>query len=288
MRSMSRLFMSGMVVFSLSACGSQNAATSQTKDEGGGDRSLQEGGFTFGDPTVQEIQTSSEIADKLSRGENVALDYEELSQEATLTLFQQHQNDGGTVVVRNDPAPAPTEPANQQDKVALMLAEGDTLGTIERIIAIGEKAYQIIRDNRAVAEITTRSVAALPEGSNLSNTANCSTPEYRSYALAVSNLFRIETVRLEYTVSYQYACSVNGRGRYLVGVRVHPTHVKVLWGYTLNFALDDAVVTNIGSADAPTAHIQLFTTARISTLLKVGSQGRIFSINGASGTLSAR
>lgn len=281
----------------LSSCGASSDGSILNEGEGqqpqGQGQEADRDAYTFEDPTLSEVETSSEVIAAIASGAEVPVELELPSQSESLAMLHGSGQSGQPQDTQVVAGPRPEEQgplAEEPQDGYLLSGEGaaGTLDVIERIVAIGEKVYQVVRDNRATQNVNTRSASALPQGTTVEQMSNCTEPQYRSFALAARNLFRVETVRLEYTLVYQYACQANGRGRYLTNVRVHPTHIKVLWGYTLNFSVDDMIATNLGSGQDPIANMAVYTTATISTLLKTGSSGKIFSIRGDNGAVTQR
>ena len=121
------------------------------------------------------------------------------------------------------------------------------------------KVWQIIVDNRAVANVETLSTSALPKvvHQDWESMTGWKPERTVKFKLAVTNLLGMNVVEMDYSVRLLFGGSVGGKGLYIASAQVIPDKVNVLWGYNLEVTVNAAAVYNIGTVRSPVAAIDL-------------------------------
>jgi hypothetical protein len=127
------------------------------------------------------------------------------------------------------------------------------------IADVALKIWDIIEQNKAVANVEMAGTSALPKIANQNWQVMTGWKPERSvrFSLEIKNLFGMKVVELQYDVHLIYGGSVNGKGLYVASARVLPSNVSVLWGYNLDVNVNVASVYNVGTAQNPVAAIDL-------------------------------
>ncbi len=158
-----------------------------------------------------------------------------------------------------------------------------SLVTIEKIVNIASKIWDIIKDNAPVSNIDTKYATALPQGvTSPRQLTGWSKPRVYIFGFYAENLYGVKAVDVEYRVVYTFGGSYNGKGKYLTGVSVVPTKVDVLWGYRFDMQsyVPDSTVVNVGTSQKPIAALQLKLTWNISTSIKDSKGTAVYYIQG--------
>jgi len=167
----------------------------------------------------------------------------------------------------NQPAPAPSE------EIVL----------IEEIINLGEKIWKIIEANKPVVNVSHHYANALPKGVRGSeDLEGFSDVQFKSYRMFGKNLYGIVVYDVTYTLLHRYGGTYQRRGRYLENVTVLPHKVDVLWGYTVNFGINNVFTVNSGSQDEPIASLLMESQLKVSTVIKHSEVTSTFQFRGDS------
>jgi hypothetical protein len=84
------------------------------------------------------------------------------------------------------------------------------------------------------------------------------------------------------TAVHQYGGSYNGKGKYLETVTILPSNVEVLWGYTVNYNVDNVTTLNGGTAEDPIAMIALQAKFKVQTVVKSSETNTVYQFRGDS------
>jgi hypothetical protein len=153
---------------------------------------------------------------------------------------------------------------------------GEVVPILDSIINIGSKVWTIIDKNRPVVDVKTQYATALPEGvRGWGAMAGWRPPQGTIYALRAKNAYGTTVINVRYQVLRTYGGSYKGTGKYLTAVTVEPLLVEVAWGYkfTLEAAVPETSVVNVGTSEEPVAAMMPQLSWRISTAVK-DSQGK--------------
>jgi len=159
----------------------------------------------------------------------------------------------------------------------------NTLVTIEKVINIAMKIWDIVKDNAPVVNIENKYAVAYPEGiTAASQLTNWKKPRVYVYGFYANNLYGGRVIDVEYRVIFNYNGDYKGKGKFLTGVSVVPTKVDVVWGYRLNMSsfVPDSTVVNVATSENPLAALQLKLTCKISTYLKDSTNSSVYYIQG--------
>jgi len=132
------------------------------------------------------------------------------------------------------------------------------------------KAWDIIQDNKAVLNVETENVKALPVlAKDHWEQLTGWRPEHGvEFSLQLENLYGITVVDLKYDVRLIYGGSVKKVGKYIASARIVPRHIEVLWGFGLDVRAKEVAVQNLGTAKNPFASISIDVTLNYGSIMK--------------------
>lgn len=157
------------------------------------------------------------------------------------------------------------------------------LVSIEKIVNIGTKLWDIVKDNKPVLNLDTKYATAYPEGvTAASQMSQWSKPKSYLYGFYAENLYGGVMIDSKHKVAFSYGGAYRGQGKYLTAVAVIPTVASVAWGYRFQIvaAVPDSTVANVGTDANPVAAMQLKLTWRMSSPLKVVEGTSVYYIQG--------
>lgn len=126
------------------------------------------------------------------------------------------------------------------------------------IIAIGKKAWEIIRDNEPILEAKTTMVSALPRGIHCwDDLATWSPTRSEVFKVQYKNLYKMDVVVFDFRLVYSHSGSYRGVGQYLANATLQYANINVLWGYIFNADVEVPEVLNIGREEAPIGGMQM-------------------------------
>jgi len=160
---------------------------------------------------------------------------------------------------------------------------GDILVSIDKIVNIAEKFWEIVEANKPVVNIESKYAVAYPEGvTAASQMSSWSRPKVYSYAFYAENLYGAVMVNSKYKVAFSYGGAYKGKGKYLTAVAIIPTVAEVGFGYKfyMSAAVPDSAITNTGTFAAPVAAMQLKLNWRMATALKVMDGTSVYYVQG--------
>jgi hypothetical protein len=157
------------------------------------------------------------------------------------------------------------------------------LGSIDQIVNVATKIWDIIQANAPVVGIDTKYATAYPQGiTAATQLAQWSKPKSQVYGFSAKNLYGSTMIDCEYKVTYTYNGAYQGKGKFLTAVTVIPTNVTVGWGYKfyLSAAVPDSTITNVGTDADPIAAMQLKLNWKMSTVLKEEDGASVYYVQG--------
>lgn len=160
---------------------------------------------------------------------------------------------------------------------------GGVLVSIDQIINIANKIWQIVQANAPVANIDTKYATAYPYGvTSAAQMAQWSRPKSYVYGFSANNLYGSTMIDCEYKVTYTYGGAYQGKGKFLTAVTVVPTKISVGWGYKfyMSASVPDSTVTNVGTDKAPIAAMQLKLAWKMATVLKEVDGTSVYYVQG--------
>ncbi|OGR90983.1 MAG: hypothetical protein A2V88_17055 [Elusimicrobia bacterium RBG_16_66_12] len=147
---------------------------------------------------------------------------------------------------------------------------------LDQIINIGQKIWKIIADNKPVVDVRNQYATALPKGATRwDSMGGWQPPKGVIYGLSAKNVYGVPVINVRYQVLRTFGGSYKGKGKYLTAVTVEPLLVEVAWGYkyTMEAAIPDTSVVNVGTTDNPVAAMMAQLAWRVQTPIK-DSQGK--------------
>jgi len=181
------------------------------------------------------------------------------------------------------PHPAPAPSNNAPDFHDIINDTGQVIGTIDQIVNLGQKIFNIIAQNKPVVNITVNYASAMPQGiTNWTQLAGWQAPVAKTYELTANNNGDEQIADVTYQVVFNYGGSYNGHGKYLSSVSVQPLTVNAGWGHTFNFAcqVPDSSIANAGTTDDPIAAMQLMLNWTDKTVLSEKDGTTVFYVRG--------
>ena len=126
----------------------------------------------------------------------------------------------------------------------------------DQVVNLTAKIWSLIEKNQPVVTIPGKSpyATAVPKGiKTWTYLTGWKGPKTVVKRFTCKNLYGMKVIDIRYAVSYAYAGSYRGKGRYLTAVSAEPVSVNVLWGYKLSMSAEvpDPTVINKGTVANP-------------------------------------
>lgn len=177
--------------------------------------------------------------------------------------------------------PAPSAPQPSFDDVIHNI--NGTVDTIDHIVNLAQKIWNIIQQNQPVVNIATNYANAVPYGTtHWTQLQGWHQPASKRYAFSMKNGFGSEVVKVTYQVDYTYGGNLNGKGKFLTGVTIEPISVTTAWGYKISMLsmVPDSTVVNVGTSADPVAAMQVQLDWTVHTALKDITSKAIYYVQG--------
>ncbi len=147
------------------------------------------------------------------------------------------------------------------------------LGDVKKWVTLGQKLWELIKNNQPVVNVKTQTVSVLPLSKpNWSEMETWQGPAAKSYTVAAKNLYGMTVISHTYTVAFHYGGSIGGHGKFLANATIIPTNINVAWGFTLNSQVVVGQPLNTGTMKDPVPGLDLGLEWSMSSILKK-SQG---------------
>lgn len=156
---------------------------------------------------------------------------------------------------------------------------------LDKIINFGKKVWSVIESGRPVVNVRQQYANALPEGVRSDELEKFSPLQFRSYRRHGVNTYGVTVYDVTYTLVHRYGGQYQGRGAYLDNVTVLPQEVQVLWGYTLNFSVENVSTVNLGDRENPIASIAMETSFEVKTVLQELRLKNVYEFRGDEATV---
>lgn len=123
---------------------------------------------------------------------------------------------------------------------------------VDKLIAIGQKIIPMIKDGKSViTNSPMTAVSVLPRTDlkdfQVHDMGGWSIPVNRHYKISFSNGFGVEVVAFVYSITYQYNGSMDGKGKYLAGIRAAARNIDIMWGFDLDATSQLIQIANVGT-----------------------------------------
>lgn len=131
---------------------------------------------------------------------------------------------------------------------------GGIISTIDKIIAIGQKIMPIIKAGVPVVNNNPMSaISVLPrtdlKDQVLHEMGGWSIPVSKHYQITFENALGMDVVTFIYSISYQHSGNIDGKGKYLTGVRASARDISVYYGFDLDASSQLLQISNVGTKD---------------------------------------
>ena len=157
---------------------------------------------------------------------------------------------------------------------------------IEKFVNLGKKVWAVIQANQPVANARFSFANALPQGvTSSSDLENFSGIQSSSVRLWGTNLAGMTVYDVTLTAVHQYGGSYDGKGKYLETVSIIPSNLSVLWGYSVDYAVDGIATTNAGTKANPVAQMTLNAKFKVSSVLQKSERNTVYEFRGDSPTV---
>jgi hypothetical protein len=154
---------------------------------------------------------------------------------------------------------------------------------VDAIVNMAQKAWDIIKANAPVANVKFQFANALPKGLTDSSALHgFSDLQSKSVRIWGTNMWGATVYDVTLTAVHQYGGQYNGKGQYLETVSVVPSNLSVLWGYTVNYSVENVTTTNGGSADNPVAKMALHAKFKVETVMQKNETNTVYQFSGDS------
>jgi hypothetical protein len=160
---------------------------------------------------------------------------------------------------------------------------GGIIDSLDKIVNLFEKVWNIIEKNQPVVNITTNYANAVPFGtSHWSQLQGWSRPSTKKYSFSMENGFGSQVVKVVYQLHYTYKGNYQGKGQFLTGVTVEPVSVTTAWGYKVSLVSEvpDSTIANVGTHEDPVAAMQVQLKWSVHTVVKDISSKAIYYVQG--------
>jgi hypothetical protein len=154
---------------------------------------------------------------------------------------------------------------------------------VDAIVNMAQKAWDIIKANAPVANVKFQFANALPKGLNDSSAlTGFSNLNSKSVRIWGTNMWGATVYDVTLTAVHQYGGQFNGKGQYLETVSVIPSNLSVLWGYTVNYSVENITTTNGGTAENPVAKMALHAKFKVETVMQKNETNTVYQFSGDS------
>ena len=191
-----------------------------------------------------------------------------------------HNNSGPEV----NPTPGPVTPAQPGiDFHDIINDTNQVVGTIDQVVNLAQKIFDIIKANQPVVNISVNYANAIPMGiTHWTQLQGWSAPVARTYNLTANSKSGSRVADVTYQVVYTAGGNYKGHGKYLTAVSVQPLNVNVGWGHTFNFSCEvpDSSIANAGTEDDPIASMQLLLKWTDHTVLSEKDGRDVYYVRG--------
>jgi N-acetylmuramoyl-L-alanine amidase len=128
---------------------------------------------------------------------------------------------------------------------------------VDTIVNVAKTAWDVMKDNRPVANATSDFANAIPQGASIADMAGwAATPRTMRLHYHSGNAIDINTTDIYLTFSWYYNGAYLGAGQYINAATVIATG-DVAWGNTINVVASINNPMNLGTRDAPIASLPI-------------------------------
>jgi hypothetical protein len=204
------------------------------------------------------------------------------------TAAQASSDESGQITMHSEIVDTPLDVFTFIDRVNVYpeasAFTGETMSVdIDTIINIAQKTWDIIKANAPVAQVKFNFANALPRGVTDSGAlAGFSDLQSKSVRLWGTNMWGATVYDVTLTAVHQYGGQFEGKGQYLETVSVIPSNLNVLWGYTVDYSVENVTTTNGGTTEDPVAKMALHAKFKVETVLQRNEINTLYQFSGDS------
>lgn len=130
--------------------------------------------------------------------------------------------------------------------------------TLGHMIALGNKIWDFIINNKPNAEYDVFKASVVPSGiTSWGQLQKWSKPVSKIYRVEFTNMFGQPAGGFDYRLTYFHSGSYQGKGKFLGQISVVPTNVHLNTDRSLKMKVELASVINFGSEEDPVAGAQI-------------------------------
>ena len=187
------------------------------------------------------------------------------------------------------PKPAPTKntPRRPGPKADPIRRTGEIIGLGDRIVALGERIYNLVNKGRPSADFNYAPISIIPRVNDAGKAASVlndmsagSMPKVETYNLELKNGYGSTVVDFEFNLIFFYGLKFKGVGDYITGAQIVPKEVNVDYGYDFNATMKLSGIVNHGSDEYPMAGGILVLEYNYKNMWSAKKRSEIFHIMG--------
>jgi len=162
---------------------------------------------------------------------------------------------------------------------------GDIIDAAEKLIAFGTKVWEIIKAGEPNAELSlAKPISVLPykkdDLSAYTEMYSWTAPAVSSYLVEFKNVYGNVLVSFRYNVAFQYNGTMEGKGRYITGLKVNASSVYVMWGVSFDATSELQSISNRGTMENPVAGATMVLSYKVGTAFSKVSETQSFHMTG--------
>lgn len=179
-----------------------------------------------------------------------------------------------------------TQPYIVEEKFTNNKDLGTIIATIDKLIALGTKIYDIVKKGKPVVNMSfAKPVSVLPQTEDpnvaFNSMSSWSLPTAKTYRVEYKNLLGMSVIAFDYTVYFQHGGQYEDKGAYITGLTVRASNVSVSWGFEFNASSSLETITNRGSRSNPIAAATMRINYQASSLLSDIQSSESFFVTGS-------
>jgi hypothetical protein len=156
---------------------------------------------------------------------------------------------------------------------------------VDKLIAIGQKIIPMIKDGKSViTNSPMTAVSVLPRTDlkdfQVHDMGGWSIPINKHYKISFNNGFGVEVVSFVYSITYQYNGSMDGKGKYLAGIRAAARNIDIMWGFDLDASSQLIQIANVGTQQNVVAGATIEMTYTVKNWTRNLTYSQYFHISG--------
>ena len=132
---------------------------------------------------------------------------------------------------------------------------------ISKIVAIGEKVWDFVVNNKPTADYKTLKANVIPEGMKWTQLAwQKDKVVSKVYHVEFKNVVGGVGGSFDYRISFIYGGSYKGKGKFIGQIAVAPTNIQLKTDRSITFRAEILDALNFGTEEDPVAGVQLLIT----------------------------